>query len=149
NRLYYWGDGMNSKAVYSTKQAADVLALSTSSVRKYCVELEAAGKVFVKSEGGARLLDDLDIKTLQYMQRAINKGVKYPKAAEQAVKAVNINAVMTQEKAPQQDSTQELQAVMGALLKEVRQLREEVAFLKQAEIDRQHEEALRIESEAR
>lgn len=137
-----------SNSVYTTKQVADALALSTSSVRKYRSELEAAGKTFVKTEAGARLFDELDLKTLQHMQRAISKGAKYAEAAEQAVKAVNMHAVMTQEEAPQQVSNDELQAVMSALVNEVRQLRGEVRFLKQAELDRQHEEALRIEMDA-
>lgn len=47
---------MTKITAYTTKEAADALAVSASSVRKYASALEEAGHRFAKTESGARII---------------------------------------------------------------------------------------------
>jgi len=120
--------------VFTTKQVADALSLSSSSIRKYCATMEEAGHVFAKSEQGARILTDIDVQAIERMKKLIGKGAKYPQAAEQAVKAVKVTEIMAPKETQEDRNDAHMHAII-AVMKEMRnemqELRKEVQELKE------------------
>lgn len=115
---------------YTTKEAADALAVSASSVRKYASALEEAGHRFAKTESGARLITEMDLKTLLRMKKLIGKGKTYIQAAEEAAKSAKVTEMIVQS-VEEPSEMEELRQMIGQLTGEVRNLQSEIIELKE------------------
>lgn len=58
-----------AKNAYSTKQIADNLSISTSTLRKYCLLLEQAGYKFERTENNQRIYFDSDMLALRHLKK--------------------------------------------------------------------------------
>lgn len=130
----YGGMVMTTQIVYTTKQIADLLALTSSSIRKYAVMIEDNGHKFAKSDAGHRIYAELDFKALQRMKLLIDRGSSVTDAAKQAVKDVEITELMTIEDKPLDKKDEQLNGItemLKALRNEVNGLRQEISELKE------------------
>ena len=76
--------------VYRTAQVAEILGVSTSSLRKYCIAIEKEGASFTRDERQERLYTPDDIAALKGMRRIISSGNTMVHAAHQT--AILLNA---------------------------------------------------------
>ena len=76
--------------VYRTSQVAEILDVSTSTLRKYCLTIEGAGAAFTRDERQERLFTQQDIAALKGLRKMISGGRSTQYAAEQT--AILLNA---------------------------------------------------------
>lgn len=74
----------NITNTYRTKDIAELLKISDSSIRKYAIAMVAAGAAFNHDEKGDRLYDERDYKAFSLMRQQISTGYTMKEAAVQA-----------------------------------------------------------------
>jgi len=80
---------------YSTKQVADNIALSTSSIRNYCRAIEEAGYMITRNDKDQRVFLDSDVMALRRMSALIDSGKTMQAAAVSVAKSLETTALMT------------------------------------------------------
>lgn len=126
--LNYGGVIMERVTAYTTKEAADTLAVSTSSIRKYASALEGAGHSFAKTESGARLITEIDLKTLLRMKKLIGSGKTYLQAAAEAAKSAKVTEMIIKS-VEEPNEVEELKQIIVQLVSDVGSLRSEIKEL--------------------
>lgn len=69
-----------SRTAYKTNKLAELLEVSTSSIRKYAATIESHGATFMTDDKGQRLFTDSDLSAFRHMRALITGG----KTMEQA-----------------------------------------------------------------
>ena len=80
---------------YTTKQVAENLALSTSSIRNYCRAIEEAGYMITRNDKDQRVFLDSDVMALRRMSALIDGGKTMQEAAASVAKSLETTALMT------------------------------------------------------
>lgn len=80
---------------YTTKQVADNLALSASSIRNYCRAIEEAGYSITRNDKDQRIFLDSDVMALRRMSALIDGGKTLQTAAVSVAKSLETTAIMT------------------------------------------------------
>ncbi|WP_088007199.1 MerR family transcriptional regulator [Indiicoccus explosivorum] len=123
---------------YRTRSIAELLKISTSSVRKYALALEAAGAQFNHDEKGERLYDERDFKAFSHMRKLISEGSTLKEAAAKS------GTLLQSERQARREAGEVLirsdRDLVVALADEIKTLRKENAELRQAftEVTRQN-----------
>jgi len=71
---------------YKTKEIADLIGLTASSIRRYTIALDKAGYVIKKDDNSHRRYTIEDVKILEYLHKKVNNGVSFDDAVKDTVK---------------------------------------------------------------
>lgn len=76
---------MDSDRVYWSHEAATLIGIATSTLRKYCLALEKCSYEVMKDENDRRAFFDHDILVLRDMKKMVDRGMTLENAAEAVV----------------------------------------------------------------
>lgn len=71
---------------YKTKEIADLIGLTASSIRRYTIALDKAGYVIKKDDNSHRKYTIDDVKIIEYLHKKVNNGVSFDDAVKDTVK---------------------------------------------------------------
>lgn len=71
---------------YKTKEIADLVGLTASSIRRYTIALDKAGYVIKKDDNSHRKYTIDDVKIIEYLHKKVNNGVSFDDAVKDTVK---------------------------------------------------------------
>ncbi|QNR09126.1 MerR family transcriptional regulator [Macrococcoides canis] len=71
---------------YKTKEIADLIGLTASSIRRYTIALDKAGYVIKKDDNSHRRYTIEDVKIIEYLHKKVNNGVSFDDAVKDTVK---------------------------------------------------------------
>jgi len=116
---------------YSTKQVADNLALSASSIRNYCRAIEEAGYMITRNDKDQRVFLDSDVMALRRMSALIDSGKTMQTAAVSVAKSLETTALMTTAIPTEDNDTAKLfQAIADMQAATVKELKSEIQDLR-------------------
>lgn len=92
---------MTVQSVYTTKEVAENIGISPSTLRKYCLLIEAAGYKVPRNERNDRMFYDSDVLAIRSLRKLVDDGTPVEKAAKEvSVKLSNREEVKGNPPAP-------------------------------------------------
>lgn len=119
--------------IYTSKEVSASVGIATSTLRTWCLKLEAAGYVFKRSDDGKRLFFERDITALRMMKELLDKKHSAEYSVEQVMNRFNgmthsvtdENAIAALEQYPSSERfpipTEFIQELRRVIQEEVRQ----------------------------
>ena len=80
---------MEMQLGYFSKDVAEELGITTSTLRRWSIELEKQGYVFSRNENGQRVYYERDYKVLRELKKLLSKSVPFENALKVAITTVS------------------------------------------------------------
>lgn len=124
---------MTAESVLKTAQVAEIIGISTSTMRKYALELEKHDAFILKDEKGERIYTQSDLYSFKHLRSLMDeRGYSFASAVEKVAQLMKDNKEAKKQAGHNLAVTD--QEILREALTEIKALRAEVAELKEEQI---------------